>query len=87
MRPGFRFPRSTVFLMTVVLAGVILAIKKAHDLTAFRLDINFASTLVSFFVAFLLMCAAGGAVWGILFALRRSGVHRLDSIQTWPERH
>src|SRR5256885_6462927 len=29
MQPQFRFPRSTVFLMLVILAGVMLAIEKA----------------------------------------------------------
>src|SRR3989442_21414 len=29
MRPEFRFPRSTIVLMLVILAGVVLAIEKA----------------------------------------------------------
>src|SRR2546423_12877354 len=32
MQPNFRFPRSTVFLMWVILAGVLLTIEKAKTI-------------------------------------------------------
>src|SRR5260370_2123243 len=32
MRPEFRFPRSTVFLMAIIFAGVILAMEKANTI-------------------------------------------------------
>src|ERR1700730_16491597 len=32
MRPVFRFPRSTVFLMSIIVAGVILAMEKANTI-------------------------------------------------------
>jgi hypothetical protein len=89
MRPGFRFPRSTVFLMCVILAGVILAIERAKDI-----QIKYGgaeSTAVwdplpwSLLLALALALAAVVAGWGILFALRRTGMHRLASVQTGPE--
>src|SRR5215471_14223341 len=36
MRPGFRFPRSTVFLMFVILAGVVLSIDKAKTIVRMK---------------------------------------------------
>jgi hypothetical protein len=29
--------------------------------------------------------AVVGAVWGILFALHRTGMHRLDRMRAWPD--
>ena len=87
MRPGFRFPRSTVFLMCVILAGVALAIEKAKTI-----QVKYGpqevmavwNSLPWFLLLFpALACMAVAAVWGILFALRRTGVHRLDDVQTW----
>lgn len=88
MRPQYRFPRSTVFLMWVILAGVVLAIEKArvvatsgpHPLVAA------ANPLPLFLFLFpVLACAVVAALWGLLFALRRSGMHRLDGVEAWPE--
>jgi hypothetical protein len=39
----------------------------------------------SILLALLLVLAAVGTVWGILFALHRTGMQRLDNVQTWPE--
>ena len=92
MRPEFRFPRSTVFLMGGILAGVVLAINKARDIVQMKGGLPRGSGAVwdpmlwSLLTALAAVCVAVAAAWGILFALRRSGMHRLDSIQTWPER-
>jgi hypothetical protein len=88
MRPEFRFPRSTVFLMTVVLAGVLLAIEKAT-----QVEVKYGTTLgtvwpalpVFFLSVTLILCALAATVWAIMFALRRTGVHRLANVQTWPD--
>lgn len=89
MRPQFRFPGSTVFLMCVILAGVVLAIDKAKTVVQMRegLPTGIALGWHSLFwlYPFAVALAIAGAVWGILFALRRTGMHRLDSVQTWPE--
>jgi hypothetical protein len=86
MRDGFRFPKTTAVLMTIILAGVVMAIKMGEDIAGSLPDTGgqigpihpvhptllaaIPTILVSFY-------AMGLACWAILFALRRSGVHRL----------
>jgi len=83
MQPRFRFPRSTVFLMLLIIAGVLLTIAKASSVAGDTLGSAWR-TLVSLLVLMLLtMFAAAAVVWGILHTLRRSGVHRLDNVQSW----
>ena len=87
MKPQFRFPRSTVGLMLVILAGVLLAIEQAKSI-----QLKFAagghvrpvwSSLPQFASwALALVCIAGFAGWAILFALGRSGVQRLSNLPT-----
>lgn len=89
MRPEFRFPRSTVFLMALIFAGVILAMEKANTI-----QLKYAAGAGSiwpslpWFLGFtvLFTCAGAMAVWGILFALGRTGVQRLANIQSGPNR-
>ena len=89
MQPNFRFPRSTVFLMWVILAGVLLTIEKAKTIQVkygpeeIMAVWNSLPWFLFLFPA--LACAAVAAVWGLLFALRRTGMHRLGRVQTWPE--
>lgn len=82
MRPQFRFPRSTVFLMCVILAGVAFAIEKAQQiqasLTGNQLRTDTAAPLI---LTFIIVYVAAAVGWGILFALRRTGLHRLDKVQ------
>ena len=91
MRPQYRFPRSTVFLMCVILAGVVLAIAKARDVATSVPLPHEAMVVWNSMPLFLLLFpmlagAAVLAVWGLLFALRRTGMHRLDGVEAWPER-
>jgi hypothetical protein len=91
MRSGFRFPRTTAFLMTVILAGVVLAIQKADAIRASVRDVNppvvtiqptqltFLPTMALMFMGVYL---AGAVGWVVLFALRRSGVHRLSEMSS-----
>jgi hypothetical protein len=89
MRPEFRFPRSTVFLMSIIFGGVILAMEKANTI-----QVKYAAGAGSiwpslpWFLGFTLLftCAAAMVGWGILFALGRTGVHRLANIQAGPNR-
>ena len=84
MRPEFRFPRSTVFLMSIIFGGVILAMEKAHTI-----QVKYAAGVGSIWpslpwflgLTLLFTCAAAMVFWGILFALGRTGVHRLANIQ------
>ena len=91
MRSNFRFPRSTVFLMLVILAGVFLSIEKAKVIQAKygtgALQMSVWSTLPGFTATMFAIVAAAAIIgWAILFALRRSGIHRLSNVQTWPEK-
>ena len=86
MQPQFRFPRSGVILMCVILAGVLLAIEKARTIEVkygpreVMAVWNSLPWFLFFFPA--LACATAAAVWGLLFALRRTGRHRLDGMRT-----
>jgi len=88
MRPQYRFPRSTVFLMWVILAGVMLAIEKARVIATSRPHEMVAAknSLPLFLFLFpLSACAVVVGVWGLLFALRRTGMHRLDGVEASPQ--
>jgi hypothetical protein len=86
MRNGFRFPKSTAALMTVILLGAILAIRKGEAIAYSPPHVDpqlppihpMPSDLLSGIPFFFLFFYAAGLIgWAILFALRRSGVHRL----------
>jgi hypothetical protein len=89
MRNGFRFPKSTAVLMTIILLGVILAIRKGEAIAYSLPHVNpqippiqpVHSVLLSGIpLMFMFFYAAGLVGWAILFALRRSGVHRLADV-------
>ena len=95
MRSEFRFPKSTAFLMIVILAGVVLAIQRADAIRASVPDVNppvvtiqptHLTFLPTMALMFLLVYLAGAVGWIVLFALRRSGVHRLSTMSTTTER-
>lgn len=84
VRPEFRFPRSTVVLMSVIFGGVMFAMKEASAIQAkygsasdsmWRTFPGFAGLTFAFTIVTV------GIVWAILFALGRTGVHRLANIQ------
>ena len=90
MQPQFRFPRSTVFLMWVILAGVVLAIQKAKLVVNMKQGlppgtVPVLGSLLFWLYPLAVVLAVAGAVWGILFALRRTGVHRLANVGTSAE--
>jgi hypothetical protein len=89
MRTQFRFPKTTPILMTVILAGVVLAIRKGEAIQASLPDVNPAigpihpaqhGLLPEIGIWLLSFYVAGLIGWAILFALRRSGSHRLDAM-------
>jgi hypothetical protein len=81
MRSGFRFPKSTSFLMTVILAGIVLAINKAEAIrNALPSNIKPTGPMWDPHVNILTVA------WMVLFTLRRSGVHRLAETSSSPER-
>ncbi len=94
MRSEFRFPKATPILMAIILAGVILTIEKATAIEE-SLPLAYPQQLppihpehFTFFpamaVIFLSAYAAAAIGWAVLFALRRSGVHRLSEMPMAP---
>lgn len=83
MQPQFRFPRSTLFLMLVILAAVVLTIAKASSIAGDTSGSVWPT--FGFLLVFMLLtvCTAAAIVWGILHSLRRSGVHRLEKMESW----
>jgi len=90
MRTDFRFPKATVTLMAVILLAVFLAIQKGKDIQA---SVPYDNPQVGHIQAtqqpallptLLFVLAAAGVTgalgWAILFALRRSGSHRLSDV-------
>jgi len=90
MHTEFRFPKATPVLMTLILAGTVLAIEKAQAISASLPHVNppigpiqpehltlMSPILLMFAVAY----AVGLIGWAILFVLKRSGVHRLSGLQ------
>jgi len=89
MRNGFRFPNNTAVLMVLILCGVEVAIKKGEEKAMSLPHVNpgveplhlVHSALLPPVVLLLIVFYAAGLVgWTILFALRRSGVHRLAEL-------
>lgn len=88
MHSEFRFPKSTAALMIVILAAVVMAIEKATAIASSQwprtntplgpihpAGFTFLPTMA---LIFAIAAVAGTAGWLVLFALRRSGVHRLS---------
>jgi hypothetical protein len=89
MHSEFRFPKSTAVLMIVILAAVVMAIEKATAIASSQwprtntplgpihpAGFTFLPTMA---VVFAIAAFAGTVGWTVLFALRRSGVHRLSA--------
>jgi hypothetical protein len=77
MQPQFRFPRSTVFLMLVIMVGIVLTIAAASNVAGDTMGSAWRTVLSVLGFMLLAMCTAAAVVWGILHALRRSGTHRI----------
>ena len=88
MRNGFRFPKSTVVFMILILGGVLMAIKRGGDIERSLSQVtpqivpvqhswNLVPPVVLLWAFF---CALGLVGWGIVFALKRSGMHRMAEI-------
>jgi hypothetical protein len=84
MHNEFRFPKTTAVLMTIILAGVVLAIKKGETISSSHvnppigpLPPTHSVLLGGIFLTLAFFYAVGLIGWAILFAMRRSGVHRL----------
>jgi hypothetical protein len=82
MQTQFRFPRSSVLLMIVVFAGVVLTIAKASSVAGDRLGAALRTLLSALFFVLLSTCTTAAVVWVILHIRRRSGVHRLQNVDS-----
>lgn len=90
MRNEFRFPKTTIVFMTLILACVVTAIKKGEDIAASVPNVDpplpihiqpvHSILLGGLPLVFAFFYAAGLIGWAIMFALRRSGMHRLDNM-------
>ena len=90
MRTEFRFPKATPVLMTVILVAVLMAIEKAR---AIQLSVppshqqvgpiqSADFTVVPTFALLLVLgCAVGAIAWAVAYALRRSGLQRLEELK------
>ena len=94
MRTEFRFPKITAALMTIILAGVVLAIQRGEAIQGSLPYANppvgpihpvHSTLLPGVVVGLAIFYAAGLIGWAILFAMRRSGVHRLDETTVQPK--
>jgi hypothetical protein len=86
MRDGFRFPKTTAVLMTIILAGVLMAIRMGEDIAGslphdggqvgpiHPVHHTLMGAVPMILVYFY---AIGLACWAVLFALRKAGIHRL----------
>jgi len=90
MRSEFRFPKTTPFLMALILLGIVVAAGMGAPIRAslpgvsplyVSLQTGLVMALPMVAVVFVFACAAGGAGWLILHMLRRSGVHRLSELE------
>jgi hypothetical protein len=95
MHSEFRFPKATAILMALILAGTVLAIEKAQAISASLPHTNppvgpiqpeHLTFLPPVLLMFALTYAAGLIGWAILFALKRSGMHRLSEMEGSPGR-
>jgi hypothetical protein len=95
MRTEFRFPKTTAVLMTIILAGVMLAIKQGEAISASlqgaadppigAIHPVHSVLLGGIVLGLLFFYAAGMIGWAILFAMRRSGMHRLGDTSSRPK--
>lgn len=90
MHNGFRFPKATAVLMTIILLGVIVAIRKGEAIANSLPNVNprigpivegHSTLLPPIALYFGLFYALGLIGWLVLYALRRTGVQRLDDVK------
>jgi len=91
MESKFRFPRATLVLMLLSLLAVVLTLEEARVI-----ELHYGNNigmppewpmLIWIFGRVLLAALAFAAIiWGLFFALRRSGIQRLEQLKPWQDR-
>ena len=91
---SFRFPRTAIALMVATFLTILAAIGLATEMSRTvqaglggpTLAAMWWSKLpMSFVLVFLFLWVVGAIGYGILFALKWAGVHRLSNVVTWPQ--
>jgi hypothetical protein len=91
MRNGFRFPKSTVVFMMLILGGVLVAIKKGGDIARSLSQVNpqiapiqhsHSALVPPVVLLWMFFCAWGLLGWVVMFGLRKSGMHRLEQMSS-----
>jgi len=95
MRTEFRFPKATAVLMAIILGGVMLAIQKGENISASLrgavdppigpIHPTHSVLLGGIVLGIVFFYVAGMLGWTILYAMRRSGVHRLAETAAEPK--
>jgi len=88
MESKFRFPRTTLIFMLLSLLVVVLAVGKArvivlHYGSNVGVPPEWPMALWIFGQVLLAALAFAAVFWGIFFALRRSGIQRLEELKPW----
>jgi hypothetical protein len=90
MRSEFRFPKSTVTMMTIVLLVVAITIDKAKSLQASippssspvpPINPEHFTIVGTFLAIFALAAVCSALVWAFLYAINRSGTQRLSELK------
>ena len=83
MRCEYRFPRSAIFLMMVVLVAVVVAIESARSISAGETKVISAWAILRVFMFGAGLMGVMGAIgYAVLSVLRSTGAN-LANIQTW----
>ena len=93
-----RFPRSAIFMMTIVFVIVLGMIAKIQGVSHFYGKIisgelphqpsqwpSYYGLISGIAVVFLLAWVAGIAVWAIAYAMRRTAAQQLGDFEAWPQ--
>jgi hypothetical protein len=86
----FRFPRSAIFLMLLILATTVIAIERARDVSQLYGGLRLPEGWLGVLPFFVTVTAVTGSIaalgYGVLYVLHRSGAQRFLNIRTWGER-
>jgi len=87
MRHEYRFPKSAAVLMTIILVAVLFTIEKAETVSHAYANYDGGpliwveiSVLPAFLIALVLAGAVAAMGWAVIYALRRSGIHRMSEV-------
>lgn len=93
-----RFPRSAIFMMTIVFVIVLGMIAKIHGVSHFYGRIisgelphkawqwpSYYGLISGIAVCFLLAWTSGVVVWAVAYAMRRTAAQQLGDFDAWPQ--